>query len=229
MTSTNIAAAFDELIDAVLSDCIAEDRETVVKALFHNDPDAALSVLVSMNGDNRGYWAVKLGMDQLMEPTAYGAFLENAWDHDHQYVQQYAMNFPREDEDGEDCSGSFTNMGEVLKECFEYAAFPIPDDLPETLTVYRGCYGLNRIDTGCGYSWTTSRKTGAWFANRKPFRDIFAVAHYDEDLGPCLVKATIKRSDVMLFTNEREEQEVVTFAVKPWTVKQIEAIAEEEA
>ena len=219
----------DELIDAVLSDCIAEDRKTVINALFNDDPDAARSVVYSMNGDNRGFWAVKLGMDQVMERTAYGAFLENAWDHDHQHVQSYAMNFPREDEDGEDLSGSFLNMGEVLEECFEYAAFPIPDDIPETLTVYRGCYGLNPVDTACGYSWTTSRKTGAWFANRKPFRDVFAVAHYDEAHGPCLVKATIKRSDIMLFTNEREEQEVVTFAIKPWEAEQIEPTAEEVA
>ena len=164
-----------------------------------------------------------------MERNSYGEFLENAWDHDHQHVQSYAMNFPREDEDGEDCSGSFINMGEVLQECFEYAAFSIPDDLPETLTIYRGCYGLSPTDTACGYSWTTSRKTGAWFANRKPFRDVFPVAHYDEALGPCLVKATIKRSDVMLFTNAREEAEIVTFAVKPWEAEQIKPTTEEGA
>lgn len=223
MTTDSIEAN-ERLLEELQADCIRTTKEEVWEALT-GDADIAGEMLIQMDGRNRGYWSVILGMHQLMEPEAYRVLLEGAWSLDHQYVQHNAFDYPlegdEEEEDNDDGRGSFYRMKEVLQECFEYAAFDIPDDLPETLTVYRGCYGLDAYDTACGFSWTLSPETGAWFANRKPFRDIFAVAHYDEAKGPCLVKATINRSDVVLYTNDREEQEVVTFAVKPHDVERI--------
>ena len=227
MTTTTKLKCSRELLDSIQHDTINLSHEDIETAL-NGDADKAATLCFRMNGSNRGYWAVKFGMERLMHPKAYRSFLENAWDHDHQHVQNTAFSYgvitdkydPEYNEDSLD--GCFTLMESNLKQCFEYAAFPIPADLPETLTIYRGCYRLNAIDTACGFSWTLSKKTGEWFAKRVPFRDVFAVAHIGSSDGPTLVKTTIKREDVAMFTNGREEQEIVTFAVDLQNIEEIE-------
>lgn len=65
----------------------------------------------------------------------------------------------------------------------------LKQELPEEMTIYRGGHEE-------GFSWTLSREVGEWFSNR-----------FDEDT-PFLEKV-IKKSDVLFYTNDRNEEEVV--------------------
>jgi hypothetical protein len=67
-------------------------------------------------------------------------------------------------------------------------------NLPETLTIYRGCTkGLNEN----GYSYTTERTQAEWFANR--FRNGEAK----------VVELKVKKKDVFAYTNSRSENEII--------------------
>ena len=67
-------------------------------------------------------------------------------------------------------------------------------ELPEMITVYRGCVeGLNEN----GYSYTTERTQAEWFANR------FSNGE------PKVIELTINKSDVFAYTNSRSENEVI--------------------
>lgn len=67
-------------------------------------------------------------------------------------------------------------------------------ELPETITVYRGCIkGLNED----GYSYTTEREQAEWFANR------FSNGE------PKVIELTVKKKDVFAYTNSRSENEII--------------------
>jgi len=70
--------------------------------------------------------------------------------------------------------------------------------LPNEMTVYRG----GEPD---GFSWTLSRETGEWFSQR-----------FGQDLPLCSMK--VKKEDILFFTNDREESEVIVFP----TTQQVE-------
>jgi hypothetical protein len=89
------------------------------------------------------------------------------------------------------------------------------DALPdrEVFTLYRGISGRGQ-DRGKvkGWSWTSSLKTGWWFARRF------------EELGledPAVYQAEVHRGDILFFTNAREESEFVCLptSLKPKKVK----------
>ena len=69
---------------------------------------------------------------------------------------------------------------------------PIPslkEELPEEMTVWRGGH--------CeGFSWTLSREIGEWFVER-----------FGEETP--LLSMKVKKSDVLFYTNDRHEEEVV--------------------
>lgn len=70
--------------------------------------------------------------------------------------------------------------------------------LPETITVYRGCYENNKW----GFSWSLEREV----ANRFPF-----LTRYRQQGRPLLIKATIEKSKVAAVKLDREESEVIMF------------------
>ncbi|WP_373509220.1 hypothetical protein [Thiocapsa sp.] len=82
-----------------------------------------------------------------------------------------------------------------------YAAFPLPEDMPETVTVWRGTSALTRPQAVRGLSWTLDRDLACWFAMR------FA----DRNGSPLLLTARVPRSEIMLDTDERNEREAVIF------------------
>lgn len=68
------------------------------------------------------------------------------------------------------------------------------NDLPEELTVYRGCVeGLNEE----GFSYTTEREEAEWFSKRFSKR------------GGKVVERTIKKNEVFAYTNSRDENEII--------------------
>lgn len=72
--------------------------------------------------------------------------------------------------------------------------------LPECITVYRGCYAVNRA----GLSWTTDRALAAGFP---------ALARYRRRVERPLLRTGIVRRDRAVLKLDREEQEVVAHYV----------------
>ena len=118
---------------------------------------------------------------------------------------------------GEQWSG-FDNVGMYADELADavgnhhWDAYPIKammnaeeleafNQLPEVLTVYRGCYAINKW----GFCWSLDRGV----AERFPFLN-----RYDAEGRPLLVKATLQKSQVAALKLDRSEAEIVTF-VRP--------------
>jgi hypothetical protein len=90
---------------------------------------------------------------------------------------------------------------------FRYAAFQLAAELPNAVKVWRGTLGVTVAQARIGYSWTTDRDIACWFAMR------FA-AHGS---SPLVLTAQIAKTDISLFTSERNESEAVLMC-SPTTV-----------
>jgi hypothetical protein len=159
--------------------CVPWAEKYVVPA-FAGDVDAALSLAVALTNAERG--AVAVLMWRCRVPVgAFREFFSTVWRHDHREVIETARN-PR-----------------TLAALFRYAAFTLPAELPEVVTVWRGSSGLQLSEVKSGYSWSTNRDVACWFAMR------FA----DRNGSPLVLRADVSRPDIALFTNDRSESEAV--------------------
>ncbi len=150
------------------------------RAAFDGDEKAALSFCISLNNDKRGIVAVAMWRNKV-PVTAFRAFLSSAWDHDHRYVIEAAEN------------------RRTLGHMFRYAAFPIPSEFPDVVTLWRGTSKLTLDEAREGYSWTNDRDVACWFAMR-----------FAETNGfPLVLAAEVSKSDIALFHTERSEAEAV--------------------
>lgn len=147
---------------------------------FDGDVDAAMSLCVALRNELRGVVAVAMWDTRVSRP-AYRAFLGSAWDHDHREVETAAQD------------------RRTLACMFRYAAFELPAELPDVVTVWRGTSYISIEDAQNGYSWTTDRDVACWFAMR------FA----ESNGSPLVLTADIAKRDIAFFTNERSESEVV--------------------
>ena len=151
-----------------------------MEAAFDGDIEAAGLLTVALSNDKRGAVAVAMWRTKVKR-EAFREYFSNAWNHDHRYVIAAAQT------------------RRTLGYMFRYAAFPLPADLPDTVTVWRGSSYLPFDDAKTGYSWTTDRDLACWFAMR------FA----DHNGSPLVLTADIAKRDIALFTNDREESEAV--------------------
>ena len=150
-----------------------------VQAAFDGDVNAAGMLSVSLSNDKRGHVAVAMWRAKIKR-DAFQNYLSCIWSHDHRYVIAAAQT------------------RRTLGCMFRYAAFPLPTDLPDTVTVWRGSSHQSFADTKTGYSWTTDRNLACWFAMR--------FAHRGSHL---VLTADIEKRNISLFTNERKESEAV--------------------
>lgn len=155
-----------------------------MEAAFDGDTEAALSLAISLNNDVRGLMAVAMWRAKVPR-EAFRAYFSSVWGHDHRYVTRAAVTRRR------------------LAYMFRYAAFPIPDEVPDVIRVWRGTSKLNLDEAQQGYSWTNDRDIACWFAMR--FADING--------SPLVLAADVSRADIALFTNDRQESEVLL--IKP--------------
>lgn len=108
------------------------------------------------------------------------ATLHMAWGHDHQHVIAEAGSTAR------------------LRTMFRRADFSIPDFIPDPVQVWRGVSGTGyRKWASRGHSWTLNRDVACFFATRHGRPE------------PLVISATIPRSDILFYSNERHEEEVV--------------------
>jgi hypothetical protein len=94
------------------------------------------------------------------------------------------------------------------------------DPMPpgETFTVYRGVSGRGRARRVRGLSWTLDLDRAWWFARRLSY------------LGePAVFDATVPRSAVFFYTNERKEQEMVLELPRTCRPRRCRVLKKEEA
>ena len=150
------------------------------RGAFDGDVEAAFSLSYALQNHKRGDVAVAMWRCKVPK-EAFRAYFSSVWDHDHRYVIDAAKT------------------RRTLAHMFRYAAFPLPAELPDVVTVWRGSSYLPFDDARTGYSWTTDRDLACWFAMR------FA----DRNGSPLVLTADIAKRDIALFTNDRKESEAV--------------------
>lgn len=160
-----------------------------VEPAFNGNPDAAFSLCVALSNEKRGAVAVAMWKAKVPNP-AFRTFLESAWMQDHDYVI--------------DAGGT----RRCLAAMFRYAAFPIPEFIADAVRVWRGTAGIPVSTARKGYSWTLNRDTACWFAMRKG----------RPDGNPLVLVADVPRSEIALYTNERDESEVLLLRAPAATV-----------
>ncbi|WP_027997128.1 hypothetical protein [Simplicispira psychrophila] len=161
-----------------------------IEATIQGDAEAAFSFNVALDDCDRGVVAVALWRAKIALP-AFRAFLAATWKHDHRHLIAAAETRRR------------------LASMFRYAAFPLPDDLPDTVRVWRGTSKLSQAQSVRGYSWTTNKEVAYWFASR--------FASFNGN--PLVLVADVAKSDIALFTNDRKEHEAVLLVPpKGWRV-----------
>lgn len=144
------------------------------------DCGAASALVASSPNELRGVIAVYFYL--VAAPlSAYRSVLSDAWIHDYGAVVAASKTIKR------------------LRAMFRQAAFPIPDSLPDPVRIYRGTSGVSFKTAGKGHSWTIDRDTACWFAMR--------FAEYRG--SPLVISADIQRKNILYYTNDRGEGEVV--------------------
>jgi hypothetical protein len=81
----------------------------------------------------------------------------------------------------------------TIREMFHEDDLPYWDTLPGAITIYRGCTLRNKM----GWSWTLSKKTAKWFANRFWQK------------RPRVYWAVVPKDSCICYINSRDEQEVI--------------------
>jgi hypothetical protein len=169
----------DLLAHQVAQQCVSHAAK-YVKPAFAGDEEAAFSLSCSLENHERGLvavamWRAKVPVD------SYRAYFSSVWDHDHRFLIDAASN------------------RRTLAYMFRYAAFPLPQELPSTVTLWRGTSKLPIKEAKEGYSWTTDRDVACWFAMR------FA----EQNNSPLVLIAEVAKTDIALFHQERNESEAV--------------------
>ncbi|WP_159716396.1 hypothetical protein [Geminicoccus flavidas] len=93
-----------------------------------------------------------------------------------------------------------------MRKLFRAAGFDT-SMLPEEFTVWRGTSGVAQREAARGWSWTTRRSIGAWFAT-----------WHEKQGTPLLLRRTVRRREVMYSTDDRDEAECVLSGVGPCVI-----------
>jgi len=157
-----------------------------LEAACAGDSQAALSLSVSCDKPQRGYVAAIYCDCDAVPGTARRTMLSLVW---------------------ETAWGALLNACDDLlisdHELFWRLQFPIPAYIPEHVSVYRGiCLapGETLNDRDLGLSWTLSRDTAIWFSRRGA-----------ENATHVLASAQVNRDDIMYYSDDRREQEVLLY------------------
>ena len=102
-------------------------------------------------------------------------------------------------------------FGEADRAKLREAGDPLPSDGP--FTIYRGVSHVGHR-RGRGFSWTLSLDCACWFAMRYP----------KDDFMPAVYVANIGNDEMYCYTNQRNEQEIIT---RPRSCKRLKISHEE--
>ena len=172
--------------DVVLTDPQRGRLSEMLSLAVAGDVEMAEGVVAFASHGCRGLIAV--GAYNAGTPLpAFRAILRGAWNQGHRALIQDA--------------------GALISAMFRHAEFTLPAEIPESVTVWRGgaspenAFGVENLQKGA--AWTLSREVACWFAMR----------HARPGNLPLVIKAEISKSAILLYENEREEEEVVVFDV----------------
>lgn len=159
-----------------------------IEPALAGDADAAQSLVFCANNNKRGAIALLFYLADVKK-DAYRTALLDVWEHDHRHLLG-ALGYNRD---------PLWLVRIKLNQLFRHAECSLPPELPETLTIWRGTSALSRQKAANGFSWTTDRDTACWFAMR------FA----KKNGKPLVLKAEIPKAQILCFTDERDESEIV--------------------
>ena len=168
-----------ELAKKMLAYYVEPRHLVLIEPAFSGDADAALALSYGHEKRQRGV-ITRICYEGGMPKVAFREVLGSSWDSSHEFVMNAASSHER------------------LRLMFKYAEFPIPDELPETIQVWRGVSGISAKNARQGFSWTTDRNVACWFAIRL------------DDVGkPLVITAQIPKRDVLYYSNDRTENELL--------------------
>lgn len=172
------------------------------------DADAAFSLFLATPNEYRGILAVAAYLLDVPNP-GYREILRHAWDHDHLHLLDAVR----------DCFPSDRRRGvSHLRRMFKQGGFPVP--LSGRIAIHRG-HVHEKLAKG-GLAWTTSFDVACHFALYRPpavSGTIFGGSYMHEvtedhirksSLQPMVVTAEIDAADIIFWSDERGEQEVIT-------------------
>ena len=170
----------EELRDSIWDE-LPPYAEKYMEATFQDhDPKAAIALIAAAPNEWRGHIALCAYWIGLPNP-AYREIIESVWIHDHPHMVAAAPG----------------GIPEV-RQMFAEAEFPIK--FSGLVTVYRGVFNVDRRAATEGLAWTTSREIACWFAYKwiRP-----------PEIDSLVLKATVDASEVIFWSNDRKEHEVI--------------------
>jgi hypothetical protein len=146
------------------------------------DVETADQMVTVLNNEHRGQFVRWCVMSKLPVPLLR-VVIQTTWNHD----------------DREMCKAAGRSAG-TLYSWFKAADFPLPSGLPDPVTVYRGTSGIGAKLAPDGVSWTLDKRIAAWFA-----------CTYRPRGEPLVLRRVAPLRDVLMYDNDRNEQELVIF------------------
>lgn len=164
--------------------------DELIQSALAGDVEAVNYLFFMLHGYQRG-WVAWLLYQARISPASMRAALINAM-------------LP-------DCfRGGFQKLaGREFITILRYAEFPLPA-LPNVITIWRGTFSkATRPRVKKGYFWTIDREVAVFFAKRFEF------------FGgrPMLMRAEVCAEDIVFYSNERNEQEVIPTVSPPLGTK----------
>ena len=185
-------------------------------------------------------WAIGQSMEPPLTQEAFSALLRATWMHAHNHLLAHVRHIKLDrcglpESPAEWLDFELAVLRDVA-ELFGAADCPkLPAELQEvakkadSILVYRGTFGLGAKEAAQGLSWSISKSKAEWFALRGPYGlDVYPRREFRHEHGPLVTTAAIDVNDVLMWSNERGEQEVVAY-VEPWQVVACEAAEERVA
>lgn len=159
-----------------------EPIEDLLALSAHGDIDAVGELYLHLDEPHRAELMVMMSMFRF-PIESIREMLKMVWDHEHNHLVRM-VGIQR------------------VKAIFRQANFKFPDETPETLTIYRGGFGISHRKLASGLSWTTNRDVACFFAMRYEGED------------PLVLKAVIHREEIRLIDPDQRENEIVVFGAR---------------
>ena len=187
------------------------------EAVFKGNAEAADDLCTALPDVDRAHFCAEFFYGRGVTLNVYRQFLHSVWVKSHCSLLRYIrslkihygtfIGYPETEAGWAELEQS---VAQEVADMFIAARFKAPRDLPKKLTIYRGTYGLPPQAAAQGLSWTLSKEKACWFAERGPYgHDVYPRNEFNRKHGPLLIETTISRDEVLLYTDERSEKEVV--------------------
>jgi hypothetical protein len=163
-----------------------------VRPAFEGDADEASWLVFRLHDYQRATMAALMYRARV-DPAAFREVLSGALSQSHYYSDVLRQARGR------------TGLARWLR----YAEYTLPEDLPDVVTIYRGVNGCTPWQAAGGLFWSLDFDVAAWFA-----------CHYRGQNG-YVVKATISRSELVYYNDERDEREVIPASI-PWPISVVD-------